>query len=100
MPHLSMLNFILSPGFTSSHTSPSAGWDTNQGMCWSSVPSPSPHSAPHLEHHDVSHPEAAGPHQLRLQPRLLPAEVIRHLGANIFQFNLKIIFEIFEEKNP
>ena len=80
-----MLNFILSPGFTSSHTSASAGWDTNQGMCWSNVPSPPhPHSAPpgHLEHHDVSHPQTAGPHQLRLQPRLLPAKVIRHLGAN------------------
>ena len=36
-PHLSMLNFILSPGFTSSHTSASAGWDTNQGMCWSNA---------------------------------------------------------------
>ena len=35
LPHLSILNFILSPGFTSSHTSASAGWDTNQGMCWS-----------------------------------------------------------------
>ena len=89
-----MLNFILSPGFTSSHTSASAGWDTNQGMCWSNEmfrhPSPSLCSGlpGHLEHHDVSHPQTAGPHQLRLQPRLLPAEVIRHLRANNISIQL------------